>query len=158
MRPKDRQPHNSHPLSVHPTGMAVDLRVSNSQRCRQWIEGALVGLEAKGVVEAARERNPPHYHVVVFPRDYARYVAGLGQGVPGATREAATQVVKASTPPRVSGPAASKTQTASYRVRQGDSLWTIARKHDTTVAALRRANNLASTRIKPGQVLSLPAR
>jgi hypothetical protein len=161
MRPKDRQPHNSHPLSVHPTGMAVDLRVSNSQRCRQWIESTLLGLEAKGVVEAARERNPPHYHVVVFPRDYARYVAGLGQGMPRATSQAAPQVVKASTPARASGspaPAARKTQTASYRVRQGDSLWTIARKHDTSVAALRRANNLASTRIKPGQVLSLPAR
>jgi LysM repeat protein len=46
---------------------------------------------------------------------------------------------------------------ARYRVRSGDSLWAIARRHGTTVARLKTENALASTRIIPGQVLELPA-
>ena len=153
-RPLDRQPANSHELSVHPTGMALDLRVSGSQRCRSWLEGVLVDLEREGVVEAARERRPPHYHVVVFPSAYARYVAGHGGGTVmastggGATAQAAVQAAapaKAAAPPR-------------YRVRSGDNLWTIARRNDTSVATLRRLNGLSSSRLSPGQVLTLPAR
>lgn len=150
-RPLDRQPANSHELSVHPTGMALDLRVSDSQRCRSWLEGVLVSLEAKGVIEAARERRPPHYHVVVFPQDYARYVAGNGTTMKASStgstvaQAAAPAPAKAAAPPR-------------YRVRSGDNLWTIARRHDTSVATLRRLNGLSSSRLKPGQVLTLPAR
>ena len=157
MRPKDRQPRNSHPLSVHPTGMALDLRVSNSQKCRAWLENALIGLEARGVVEAARERRPPHYHVVVFPRDYARYVAGRGDEGPSERTTAPAVTLVADSQP-APAPAAKKAQAARYRVRSGDNLWTIARRHDTTVAAIRRANSLSSTRLKPGQVLAVPVR
>jgi LysM repeat protein len=157
MRPKDRQPRNSHELSVHPTGMAVDLRVSGSSRCRSWLEGVLVELEGKAVVEAARERRPPHYHVVVFPREYARYVAGHGGTVPAAAAATAARVVQAAQVPQQAQVKAAAAVTR-YRVRPGDSLWTIARRHDTTVSALKRANRLSSTRLKPGQVLSLPAR
>ena len=134
VRPKNQQPPNSSPLSVHPTGMALDLRVSGSRACRSWLESALVGLEASGTLEAARERRPPHYHVVVFPRQYASYVAAK------------------------TGRAPAQARLATYRVRQGDSLWTIARRHDTTVRDLQRANNLRGTRIKPSQVLKVPVR
>ena len=136
VRPKNLQPPNSSPLSVHPTGMALDLRVSDSYRCRSWLERALVGLEDRGVVEAARERRPPHYHVVVFPRQYAGYVEA-----------------KTGRPPAESGGGAG---VITYRVRSGDSLWTIARTHGTTVRTLQRTNGLSSTRIKPSQVLKVP--
>ena len=46
--------------------------------------------------------------------------------------------------------------TADYVVRRGDSLYTIARRHNLTVDQLKRANGLASTRLKPGQHLALP--
>ena len=39
---------------------------------------------------------------------------------------------------------------------RGDTLWEIARRHNTSPAALRRANNLSSTRIHPGDALTLP--
>lgn len=135
VRPKRLQPSNSSPLSVHPTGMALDLRVSGSPRCRRWIESALVGLEARGVLEAARERHPPHYHVVVFPQQYGSYVAaksGRGSG-------------------ELQSPSV-----ITYRVRRGDNLWTIARRHGTTVQTLQRTNGLRSSRIRPSQVLRVP--
>lgn len=132
VRPKNLQPPNSSPLSVHPTGMALDLRVSGSRACRSWLESALIGLEASGTLEAARERRPPHYHVVLFPRQYVRYVSAKTGEVPA------------------------QAQVATYRVRSGDSLWTIARRHDTTVRDIQRANNLRGTRIKPSQVLKVP--
>jgi membrane-bound lytic murein transglycosylase D len=47
----------------------------------------------------------------------------------------------------------------AYTVRAGDSLWTIARRHDTTVQSLARHNRLDPARaLRPGQVLQLPPR
>lgn len=76
-RPKSRQPRNASELSVHPAGMAVDLRIPRSVRGRRWLERTLLDLEDRIVIDATRERTPAHYHVAVFPRAYARYVAQL---------------------------------------------------------------------------------
>ncbi|HEX2191295.1 MAG TPA: DUF5715 family protein [Longimicrobiaceae bacterium] len=69
-RPSTRQPPNAHPLSVHPAGMAVDLRVSRRAACRNWLERTLLGLEEEGILDVTREQRPPHYHVAVFPAAY----------------------------------------------------------------------------------------
>ena len=46
----------------------------------------------------------------------------------------------------------------SYRVKSGDSLWSIARSHNVTVEALRRHNRMARKAVlRPGQVLKIPA-
>lgn len=140
VRPKSRQPRNSSPLSVHPTGMAMDLRVSANARCQRWLESALLGLEENGVLEAARERHPAHYHVVLFPNSYIRYV-GKRTGEP--------VLVAASGSDRAA-------ELASYRVRRGDSLWSIARSHGTNVRTIQATNGLRSTRIKANQVLKVP--
>ena len=76
-RPVDEQPGNAHGRSVHPTGMAVDLRVPRTQQCRDWLNRVLLSLEAAGVLEATRERSPAHYHVAVFPIQYEQYVQRL---------------------------------------------------------------------------------
>jgi hypothetical protein len=73
-RPASDQPGNSHALSVHPTGMAVDLRVSQRAASREWLESALLGLEGAGVLDITREYNPPHYHIALFPVEYMAYV------------------------------------------------------------------------------------
>lgn len=47
-------------------------------------------------------------------------------------------------------------QAQSIVVQPGDSLWSLARAHDTTVAELMAANALTSERLSLGQVLQLP--
>src|SRR5690606_39599167 len=48
--------------------------------------------------------------------------------------------------------------TTYYTVKPGDNLWTIARRHDTSVTALTRSNNISSKgKLKPGHNLIVPA-
>lgn len=75
VRPETRQPPNSTERSVHPTGMAVDLRRPGKPKCLRWLRDALLGLEDQGVIEATEERHPAHFHVAVFSTPYTRYVA-----------------------------------------------------------------------------------
>ncbi len=134
-RPLSRQPYNASSRSVHPTGMALDIRRSNKTACRSWLEGVLLSLEKTGVLEATRESRPPHYHVAIFPRDYARYVANL-------TSSANARIASA--------------DVTDYEVRRGDSLWDIARSHGTTVERLKEENDIRGSRIYAGQVLRVP--
>ncbi len=81
-RPINRQPHNASEISVHPTGMAVDLRRSDRGSCRRFVETALLSLEGKGLIEATREHWPPHYHVAVFAEPNLRYLDGTPDEMP----------------------------------------------------------------------------
>ncbi len=128
-RPKNRQPYNASRRSVHPTGMALDLRRPWSRVCRGWLEHTLVTLEAKGVLEATLERSPPHYHIALFPKPYDRYVDQL--------RHAPVE--------------------NTYMVMRGDTLWRIAQRHNTTIEHVKRENGLRSSRIYPGQILQVPS-
>jgi uncharacterized protein YcbK (DUF882 family) len=73
-RPKTEQPRNASKRSVHPAGMAIDLRVPDKSKCKNWLEKTLLDLEKKKVLEATREKKPPHYHIAVFPEPYEKYV------------------------------------------------------------------------------------
>jgi hypothetical protein len=134
VRPTTRQPWNSTRRSVHPTGMAVDLR-KPSGACLGWMRRTLLELEDAGVLEATEEFGPPHFHVAVYPSAYGRYAASRVRAERRlATREAST----------------------TYEVRPGDTLWEIAREHDTSVADLSAANQLDGNVIVPGQTLVIP--
>ena len=74
-RPTALQPRNAHKLSVHPAGMAVDLRVPTKPSQRKWLESKLLQLEEAGVLDVTRERRPPHYHVAVFPGEFRDWAA-----------------------------------------------------------------------------------
>ena len=108
-------------------------------RCRQWLERVLLSLEGAGVLEATRERYPAHYHVALFPRQYKGYVTQLQ------ARQASADPAPAST-----------FSDGEYEVRNGDSLWTIAKAHGTTVDRLRNLNGIRGSRIYAGQVIDVP--
>ena len=131
-RPRSHQPRNASSRSVHPTGMALDLRRPSSRTCRRWLENALMSLERSKVIEASLERSPPHFHLAVFPRPYARYVAA--NKTPRASSGGRTHVVS-----------------------RGESLWAIARRYRTGVSTLRKVNRLRGNVIRPGQVLQIPS-
>ncbi len=71
--------------------------------------------------------------MALFPRQYASYVETLRRARSIGTPE-----------------------TLEYRVRSGDSLWTIARAHGTTVDELKNANGIRGSRIFVGQMLDVP--
>jgi hypothetical protein len=87
VRAIDEQPPNAHALSVHPAGMAIDLRVSQNEACRDWLEAKMLSLETDRLVNGIREFRPPHYHVAVFPEPYAAYVAAQPTPIPGVEEE-----------------------------------------------------------------------
>lgn len=146
VRPESRQPSNSSHRSVHPTGMAVDLHKPTTSRCLTWLRRELLALEGTGVIEATEEHHPAHFHVAVFADEYVRFARIQSEANP-------TVMIVARTNP----PAPAKQPTRRYRVREGDSLWSIAQQHSTSVAELMVANRLGSqTKIRAGQTLIIP--
>jgi LysM repeat protein len=95
----------------------------------------LISLERRGVLEATEERQPPHFHVAVFPSPYSGYVE------------------------RVTGKPVRLTRSAeTYVVKRGDTLWGIARRHETTVRQLVELNGLSTQAIRAGEKLKVPER
>lgn len=128
-RPISAQPYNASSLSVHPTGMAADIRISKNRAARRWLENVLLDLERKGILEATKERRPPHYHVALFPQQYEQYVEALQRNT--------------------------KERSVTHRVADGDTLWDLARRYETSVTAIKRLNDLNSAEIRVGQVLRI---
>ncbi len=128
-RARNRQPRNASKRSVHPTGMAMDLRRSWDRRCRSWFEMTLLTLEVNGILDAMLESRPPHYHVALFPAAWKNRGAEiLDRGEP-----------------------------THYQVSRGDTLWKIAKRHNTDVYSVKKINGLRSDSIYIGQVLRLPS-
>lgn len=134
-RSRADQPRNASRRSVHPAGLAIDMRRSSRRSCRRWLERTLLQLEADGLVEATRENWPPHYHVAVLP-----------------------QAVRDRWPERVAvaAEAVSPLPDTTYEVHPGDTLWEIARELESTTSLIRAASELPSERIYPGQILQVP--
>jgi hypothetical protein len=146
-RPKSMRLRNSVTETVHPTGMAVDLRKPTRGSCLRWLRQTLLDIEGEGVIDATEERRPPHFHVAVFPRQYAAYVKGRT-----GTRHRAS-LASSDDDER---PSRRGSVRATYRVREGDSLWTIARRHGVSVARIKKANRLGSSRLSIGQKIVIP--
>ena len=63
--------------------------------------------------------------------------------------------VKGTVPPPAPGPGPSP-ETTTHIVQAGDTLWLLAQRFNTTVAAIRALNNLTSDALRIGQVLQIP--
>lgn len=138
-RPIANQPRNASTRSVHPTGMAIDLRRPYPGPCRDWLEDTLLYLERHKVLEATRESRPAHYHIALFPQQYVAHVSRLT----GLTTTQISASIEAGEP-------------TTYTVRRADTLWQISRRYDTTPEAIRVANGLRGSQIYPGQQLTIP--
>lgn len=160
-RPMSRQPHNANPHSVHPTGIAVDIRRPYPGPCLTWVRTALAQLEQRGFVETTEEHHPVHLHIAVLRAPGARFtLPDLTNGVRVARQP--------STPGTTAGGAASgdaslaaatndRARTRVYLVRDGDTLWDVAQKTGVSVAALARVNNRSPRSVlRPGTTLTLP--
>ena len=143
-RPLTQTPRNGSPKSVHPTGMAVDLRKPTGS-CLRWLRQELLIEERQGNIEATEERHPAHFHIAVLSVEPAAPVSRSAvETSDGSVEHDDAETEKAA-------------ELARYRVRPGDTLWEIAKRQDTSVARIRELNKLRSSRIKPGQVLLLPS-
>jgi hypothetical protein len=140
-RPINRQPRNASEISVHPTGMAVDLRRSDRGSCRRFVETTLLSLEGKGLIEATREHWPPHYHVAVFAEPNLRYLDGTPDELPP-PQMAALEAAGAAAPTvpyvhRSAAPAAIAASAPAYRSsargRNARSRHSRGRGHSRTV-------------------------
>lgn len=169
-RPMSRQPRNANPHSVHPTGIAVDIRRPPPGPCLTWVRNALVELERKGIIEATEEHHPVHLHVAVLEPPGARFalpdlVHGLGMArvVPPSGTSAVSNgdvalasrgpTARRDSEPKGGGGGGGRT----YVVRQGDTLWDVAQKLGVSVQALAAANNRSARGVlRPGTTLRLP--
>lgn len=139
VRPKSYRLANSVDRSVHPAGMAVDIRKPKRGRCATWLRRTLLHVEGRGAIDATEERHPPHFHVAVYPKQYLAYIGRSPASRPASAR------------------AAEVSDGRKYRVRSGDSLWSIARRHRTSVERIKEANDLRTSRIVAGQLLLIPS-
>ena len=127
LRLTTEQPRNASDLSVHPTGMALDIRVPATKLCREWLENNFLFLEEKGLIDITKERWPAHYHVTIFPKQYATYVA-----------------------------TEAKRDLATHTIIKGESLASIARRRGTTYKELAVINGINPPYIvHPGQIIRI---
>ena len=113
---------------------------------------AAVAQAAGTTVETLRELNP-HFKLNRTRNDMR---SAVRVPVGGATKFATnwSRVKQSATYAAAAAPART---TRTYRVRRGDNLTLIARRHGTTISELRRANGLRGDRIYAGRTLKLPA-
>jgi membrane-bound lytic murein transglycosylase D len=94
-------------------------------------------------------------------RDHGVSVAALQEmnGMADATIRAGQtlRVPQSSSATAASAAASAAAVPVEHTVEGGESLWGIARKHGTTVDAIRTANELGDRPIQPGQKLQIPA-
>jgi len=141
-RPTSNQPPNASVRSVHPTGMAVDLRRPANNQCRQWLESTLLSMEASGLLDATYERNPPHYHVAVFPQPYSNYLASR-------TENAALLIQAAQN-------SAAEMRVITHVVTRGESLSALSSRYNVPITRIRAENRMQGDRLMVGQQLRIP--
>jgi hypothetical protein len=92
-RPLSEQPANASPLSVHPAGMAVDLRIPSNRKAQAWLAMRLLDLETRGVLDVTLERHPRHLHVAVYPTTFEAYAAAQDSLIAERNAQRAVRVV-----------------------------------------------------------------
>ncbi|HEX6909347.1 MAG TPA: transglycosylase SLT domain-containing protein [Longimicrobium sp.] len=120
---------------------------------------------AVGVTETEVKRLNPHLVRAMTPPGRQAYPVRVPEGraerfaaeFPALQRRAA-QLAAAEAAQQRAEAARRAASVRRHTVRRGESLWTIARRYDTTVKKVQAANRLGSrSRIRPGQRLVIPS-
>jgi len=119
-----------------------------------------------GIAYSELQRLNPELRRDVTPPDDAVYLLKVPAGSKDTVEQALDQIPTWKAPARLPRLASSKLvkrkSEASeskgqgwYRVRVGDSLWTIAKRFNLSVQDLKARNNLSSRRLRPGELLAI---
>ena len=103
---------------------------------RETLKSELTSLKAN-VASLKRENNLLRNELEEQKQEVARLMAGA------ASRQVETKEATPKEPP------------FSYEVKSGDSLWSIARQFQTSVATIKKLNNLDNSNIRIGQKILL---
>jgi LysM repeat protein len=109
----------------------------------------------------------PHAGATPTPAPTAKPAATAAGATPAAASTAQPQPAATATPlpPQPAATATAlppqptatvDTQSTTYTVRSGDTLYSIARRYNTSVQAIQAANGLSGNTIRPGQQLRIP--
>lgn len=129
-------------------------------------------LKSDRLPEIALNDQPPQNSVPLPTRSTSRTTSPISQTkvVAKSTRTQSTATKPSAVAAKASTKSSTKSSTktvaatkpkakpaaARYVVKKGDSLSAIASRNRTTVAALKSANGISGTLIRPGQALSIP--
>ena len=101
-----------------------------------------------GVVPGGQDGWPVRLPLALVPRYIAQESTWMAP-------EPVQEAVAVATPAPAPKPTAKKPSAIVYKVKPGDMLGSIARKHGVTVAQLTKWNGLKGTTIRPGQKLTI---
>lgn len=115
----------------------------------------VVRVAAQKLYASAGQPMPQNFQIIDAIRHFCP------QAVTGAVAEAATRTMPSSPPPeskkKKSELSTKKTKQRTYVVKEGDSLWKIAKKLRVSSDKIREANALQSDKLKVGQELKIPS-
>lgn len=80
-----------------------------------------------------------------------KYVASIKNGQPN--QNSSNKAVASNTSKQIVTPS---DREITYKVKQGDTMWSIARRHNTTPDAIKLANSLSGNTVNPNQKLTIP--
>lgn len=122
-------------------------------------------LKSDRLPEIALNDQPPENSVPLPAKSSSRTVSSSNKAqvaakstTPKKTTVAAKSSTKSATKSATAAKPKAKPAAARYVVKSGDSLSAIASRNRTTVAALKSANGISGTMIRPGQSLRIPSR
>jgi membrane-bound lytic murein transglycosylase D len=99
--------------------------------------------------------TPRHSNIIILPRQYAGRLNQVIQKLPAAVdvhNKSARRYYKKKTKKRARG------RYVYHKVRRGDNLYRIAKRHGISVKKLKRLNNLRGNKIKPGKRLKIASK
>ena len=133
------------------------LRQGDLQTRDEYERAARVARDVDGVTEVVNQVTVAGQEVATAKPepepDTATASPDVAEGDTAATPESADEATEQPATAQTAEP--QEEQATYHTVRSGESLWTIARQHDVSIADIRQLNNLRGSNIQPGDRLRI---